>query len=917
MAGALLGLGSGIAVNFISDELIQRFSTYKDKKAVREFSEALDGWAADFERSRDGTIASRGAFHSYVKHYRVVEQVVSYVLVPDSSGLPERLFLEQLEQSMSRELEQRLGHGLSPEDSQVICDFLDSLLRRTKDFTLRQTAPEDRALLYCLCQNNAELSQLKQTMQDQFQCTQEMIQSIQHRLDLPPQAEAAPAPSEDETQLPKEFNDLIRKCNGALRKSQRLVKVYSWDNLDFRSVYVLPSLELSVESYPTHSYDTTYFTARDIMAKLSSRADSGSLDSSSSFFFQAYQQAYQPLHISDLHYPHDPLHSYITQKWTKAVSARAEAEDSPQIRRAKIDAIFQYTDIVYVIGGAGYGKSLFLKNLCVYPPQCMRSQESQALIIRGDLKRMIRPDGSFKPMLEYLSECFTNGSLQSPQELPPNFLQRCLRAGRCLILLDALDEVSNHQRNELHQLVISYFRSSAPKNKVCITSRDRGFIPEEKIVCLSIRPIAEKDVREYVDRFIALGKFQQKEKERFVKLASSLVDKGFVKGFLTLSLLMAIYKNEQDLPANKVELYQKCFEYIANTREKYKDLLHNSSTGRTYDWDMLAKLMEDATFMELAQLGTPNNRDIPRDAIDTLMTGLYVQRFHSETQCRAAVDIFLQFCSDRTEVFVPSPNSNTEYRFFHRSFYEYFYAKYISTRTKTVEDTYRKLQGFNVDSELFELLVQLYNKNDPNYLRELIQYVFQRAETQLQDPTGNTSRALDILIMLMQTADQNDFSKRLIQLILDRGGRISSLHLQVSFDMIGAVFDHNQAFFLRYFEENREVLLDRIAVDLSKFLIRNQAHYPKLLKKNELAEFFFWNSEPPGRFRYMRLLRLLPDRLVVIDQIFEKMKTPQYMYCTLKVTGSAGTKLTSFAKRVRERPVKEQERIYMTLIRSL
>lgn len=911
MVNTLLGLGSGVAVNYISDELIQRLNAYKDKKAIQEFLKALDSWALDFETDRDGTIAASGAFHSHVKHYHIVEQVVSYVLVPGTSGLPEQLFLERLEQTMSRELEQRLGRRLSPEGSQVIRDFLGSLLRQTKSFALQQTAPEDKALLYYLCQNNAELSQIKQTMEEHFQCTQEMIQKILHCLESPPQAEADSVPSEDETQLPEEFNTLIQKCNSALRKSQRLVKVYSWDDLDFKSIYVLPALKLSIEPYITALYDTPYVTPKDILTTLN-RVNTELL-----VFPESYLDKLNLFYSDNFHTKYHLLSNYFTKAEIEAASAKAKRADSPQTRREKIDTIFQHTDIVYVIGGAGYGKSLFLKNLCVSPPQCMCSQENPALIIRGDLKRMIRPDGSFKSMLEYLSECFTNGSLQSPEELPPGFLQRCLRAGRCLILLDALDEVGNDQRNELHQLVITYFRDSGAKNKVCITSRDRGFIPEKKIFCLSIQSITEKDVREYVDRFIALGKFQESEKERFIKQASSLIDKGFVKGFLTLSLLLAIYKNEQELPANKVALYQKCFEYIANTREKNKNLLYNSSTGKEYDWDMLAKLMGDATFMELAQQGTPNNRDIPRDAIDELMTRLYVQRFHSETQCRDAIEVFLQFCADRTEVFVPSPNSNTEYRFFHRSFYEFFYANYIATRTRCVEDTYLKLDGFEVDSELFELLVQLYNKNNPTYLRELIQYAFQQAEEQLQNPTGSASRAFDILVLIMQTADENDFLEQFIRLFLDRGIQISGLDLQVSFDMIGAVFEKNQAFFIRNFEENRDDLLDRVAADLSKFLIRNRDKYPRVLKNNTPLGSPFWHTEPSNRFLYMRLLRLLPDRLTLIDQIFEKMKTPQYMYCTLKIKGNSGSKLTAFAKKVRECPVKKQERIYMTLINLL
>lgn len=731
-----------------------------------------------------------------------------------------------------------------------------------------------------------------QTMGEQFQCTKEMIQEILHRLDPPPQQEMG---LEDETQLPEEFNALIQKCNDALCKSQRMVKVYSWDNLDFESVYVLPylSLKSSLDQY------VIYHTP-DIFKSDSYRIEGTKRDDFLEFVdYFGWER------------------SFFSEADIERASHMSKDRDSQQVRRARIEDMFQHSDIVYIIGGAGYGKSLFLKNLCVHPPQCVCPRERPSLIIRGDLKRMIRPDGSFKSMLEYLSECFTNGSLQSQQELPPDFLLRCLQASRCLVLLDALDEVGNDQRNELHRLIISYFRDSGTKNKVCITSRDRGFIPEDDVFCLSIQPIKEKDVREYVDRFIALDKFLKSEKERFIKQASSLVDKGFVKGFLTLSLLMAIYKNEQELPANKVALYQKCFEYIANTREKNKNLLYNSSTGKAYDWDMLAKLMGDATFMELAQLGTPNNRDISREAIDELMTGLYVQRFHSETECRTAVEVFLQFCSDRTEVFVPSPNSNSDYRFFHRSFYEFFYANYIATRTRFAKDTYRMLDGFEVDSELFELLVQLYSKNNPTYLRELIQYAFQQAEEQLQNPTESASRTFDVLVMLMQTVDEQDFLERFISLFLDRGAQISDLSLRVSFGMIGALFEKNQAFFIRHFEENQGVFLDRMAIELSQFLIRNRDKYQRLLKNNKSFGFLVWLTDPPEHFLYVRLLRLLPNRLVLIDQIFEKMGTPQYMYCTLKITGSTGAKLTSFAKKVRGRSVREQKRIYMDLMRML
>lgn len=131
MLNELLEVGSGVAINYISDELIQRLNTCKDSKAVLKLWETLDNWALSFEMDHDGTIVTSGIFQSYVKNYHIMERVVSYVLLPDGDGLPEPLFLDQLVQTMTKELEQRQERSLSPENIRVIRDFLESLLHQT------------------------------------------------------------------------------------------------------------------------------------------------------------------------------------------------------------------------------------------------------------------------------------------------------------------------------------------------------------------------------------------------------------------------------------------------------------------------------------------------------------------------------------------------------------------------------------------------------------------------------------------------------------------------------------------------------------------------------------------------------------------------------------------------------------------
>ena len=312
------------------------------------------------------------------------------------------------------------------------------------------------------------------------------------------------------------------------------------------------------------------------------------------------------------------------------ISSKKNEEDDTVTVEEKlsiIGSLFSYSKIIYIVGGAGFGKSLFLKKLCVDPHLINGYSQKPFLVLRGDIKNMIRSDGSIKPMLDFLEERLTAGSFEKSQSIGPHFLEDCLKAGRCLILLDALDEVGNDIRTELHELIVSFFQETYPGNRICITSRERGFIPKKDIDCYYISRIKRTDIEQYIDRFIAIDKFAPDEKEPFLEKASVLVDNGFIQGFLTLSLLLAIYKNELSLPTNKLLLYEKCFEYIANSREQSKKLLKNSKTGEEYDWNALGTLLQDATFMEFASLGYPNNRDVSVRDIEETIFSLYGGRF--------------------------------------------------------------------------------------------------------------------------------------------------------------------------------------------------------------------------------------------------------------------------------------------------
>ena len=408
--------------------------------------------------------------------------------------------------------------------------------------------------------------------------------------------------------------------------------------------------------------------------------------------------------------------------------------------------IFDNTGIVYVTGGAGYGKSLFLKKLINDFEDINILNSSEYLVIYGELKSFYVEGEQPISIEKFLQDSMVKETLMDEKYFPIDMIEYYIKMGRCLILLDALDEVEKQKREELHKRIIAYFKNQNPNNRICITSRNRGFIPEKDVEVFDILPLDRIQIETYVDNIIKLGKFDAKDKKIFLEQSSALVDKGFLNSFLVLSLLINIYKAERELPENKMELYQKCFDYIAYRREKEK-------TKAKFDWDLISCMMKDNTFMELARMCFPNNSDIGKNEIVDMLCKTYGGKYTSVAETERAAEHFLVFCSDRTELFVPAAGED-RFKFFHRSFFEYFYAQYIFLRIRDVKEVYNSLQKFDVDSEVFELTLAMMKQKDESRYQELVEYILNKASEEGKAKNVNLT-AFNILTLGMQVVDDN------------------------------------------------------------------------------------------------------------------------------------------------------------------
>lgn len=510
-------------------------------------------------------------------------------------------------------------------------------------------------------------------------------------------------------------------------------------------------------------------------------------------------------------------------------------DEEIDVLRSRWMNIFSGRNIVYIVGGAGYGKSLFLRNIINNFSKINIDNIQDYILIYCDLKAYYNNgDFSKKTMVDFFQESMI--SVTGMEDISKGFIRYYLDIGRCIILLDALDEVPKNLRDDLHKKVVAFFATRNQNNKVCITSRNRGFLPKQDIEVLEIFPLNSKDIEDYIEKMISLKKFKREDKSTFMEQAHVLIEKDFLNNFLVLSLLVNIYKAEKELPENKIDLYKKCFEYIAKKREEEK-----SKTG--YNWKNIYPLMKDSTFINLSILAAPNNRDIERKQIETLLLKQYKNKYSDEAEAECAVKEFLEFCSNRTELFVPAAVDD-KFKFFHRSFSEYFYSRHIHQQSE-IADMYDLMAKFDIDSEVFELTVALVKEDNEEKYQKLINYIFDKVDEEFSSSEQKTT-AFGILTLAMQVIDDAYYIKRYFEIVIQYNALMSK----------NKVRQLNQKFMCMWLEKE----IERDALKMEEFVNAFSEHCVRYVLKSiaergiprfqDLRTDYAWNIENDRKFNY-------------------------------------------------------------------
>ena len=399
-------------------------------------------------------------------------------------------------------------------------------------------------------------------------------------------------------------------------------------------------------------------------------------------------------------------------------------DDNPET--IKLEDLFRISNKVVIIGAAGLGKSTTLNYIfCNYESL----YDSSSLKIKINLKEYATEiNDNNKDLLWCIASEFCkriNRTKWSFEEIESQ-LTKYLELGKCLVILDALDEIPTQPRREKVRDTITIFCNLFYLNRYIITTREVGYLKngfDNSFFHLRINNFDIGQIEQYSKKWFSYN-YQNGNTEEFWNDFNKEVERAkcdeLIRNPIVLVLALNIFDIEKNLPNRRVEFYKKCIETFLVIREdrkvavvlseKTKNILHMDSVVPRIAHYLQSHLEQDADYKL-------NHEQLKKSVYDAI-------EINDELNWGEAVNSYLSYLINRTELIIEKDEDI--YDFAHKTFYEYFLAVYYS-KEYTVEQLIELLNKWIGDSnndELARLIIEVViQKDDQNQHDSIIRYL--------------------------------------------------------------------------------------------------------------------------------------------------------------------------------------------------
>ena len=259
---------------------------------------------------------------------------------------------------------------------------------------------------------------------------------------------------------------------------------------------------------------------------------------------------------------------------------------------------------------------------------------------------------------------------------PADWFEKQLEAGRCLIMLDGLDEVADLETRKQVVKWVERQMTDHGKNRFLITSRPHGYRsnPLSGVTVLQVQPFNRKQVKRFVDNWYLANEIMSFQKDddgvrmeaeegaedllKRIRGTQALSD--LAVNPLLLTMIATVHRYRSALPGRRVELYAEICEVFLGKRQ--------AARGLTLD---LTPAQKQRVLQPLAyHVMCEQKREIPQDeALIVIAEALELVSPESTGEA------FLKMIENESGLLVERESG--VYGFAHKTFQEYLAAAHV------------------------------------------------------------------------------------------------------------------------------------------------------------------------------------------------------------------------------------------------